>query len=131
MPIAAAKPQHFRDAGFTVIEALIAMAILAVSALALIGVSETQVTRIDGLERRAIAGWVAENKLAELEVPGMPPTGSDAPVVMLGRNWTVGVEFTDTADPDLKRVAISVSEAGSRNEAGVLDGFIDGRNLQP
>ena len=131
MPVAPARPQRSPDAGFTVIEALIAMAILAVSALALIGVSETQVARIDGLETRAIAGWVAENKLAELDISGASPTQSDAPVAMLGRNWTVGVEFTDTADPDLKRVTISVSEAGSRGAVGVLDGFVDGRNIQP
>lgn len=113
------------DNGFTVIEALIAMAILAISAVALIGVSEAQVSRIDGLETRAIGLWVAENRLAELELSGRPQGEALETVTMLGREWDVRLSFQETSDPELAEVTISVVETGSTGPVSILGGFID------
>lgn len=119
------------DSGFTVIEALIAMAILAISAVALIAVSESQVSRIDGLETRAIAQWVAENRLAELELSGQSQVEAPETVTMLGRDWDMRLNFEETSDPDLAEVRISVVETGSSNPVSVLGGFIDVAGRQP
>ena len=121
--------QH--EAGFTVIEALVAMTILAISAVALIGVAEAQISRIDGLETRAISLWVARNRLAELELSG---TSKDAPpqrVAMLGRQWNVALGFADTSDPELKRVSVFVEEADAGGPRTELGGFIDARSIRP
>lgn len=127
MPVRTRSP----DSGFTVIEALIAMAILAISAVALIAVSESQVSRIDGLETRAIAQWVAENRLAELELSGQSQVEAPETVTMLGRDWEVRLNFEETSDPDLAEVRISVVETGASNPVNVLGGFIDVAGRQP
>ena len=111
--------------GFTVIEALIAMAILAISAVALIGVSEAQVGRIDGLETRAIGLWIAENRLVELELLGSSAATDKESVTMLGRDFDVSLAFAETSDPDLLEVRIGVAEAGRAGPVSALGGFID------
>lgn len=113
------------EAGFTVIEALIAMTILAVSAVTLIGVSEAQVGRIDGLETRAIALWVGENALAELALPTAPLTKEPQTRAMLGRQWEVRYTYAETDDPELRTVTLSVAEAGTDGPASILTGFVD------
>lgn len=127
MPVRTRSP----DSGFTVIEALIAMAILAISAVALIAVSESQVTRIDGLETRSIALWVAENRLAELELSGQAQAEAPETVTMLGRDWDVRLNFEETSDPDLAEVKIFVVETGASAPVSVLGGFIDVAGRQP
>ncbi len=119
------------EAGFTVVEALVAMAILAIAAVALIGVSEAQVARINGLETRTIALWVAENKLAELELSGGTDTAKPESISMLGRKWNAGAVIEDTSDPELRRVTISVTEEGRDDVASVLGGFVDARPALP
>ncbi|MBC8129400.1 MAG: type II secretion system minor pseudopilin GspI [Rhizobiaceae bacterium] len=119
------------NAGFTVIEALIAMTILALSAVTLIGVSEAQVGRIDGLETRAIALWVGENALADLAVSNGPIPEEPQTASMLGRDWEVRYVFSQTEDPDLAAVTLSVVEAGTAGPASVLTGFLDVAGREP
>ena len=52
-----------RDDGFTLIETLVALAVLATGAVALLGVVEDHTGRIAGLEDRVTLRWVAENRL--------------------------------------------------------------------
>lgn len=105
------------DAGFTLIEALVALAILATAAISLLAATEAHVSRITGLETRALAQIAAENHLAELEI-GAEPAGA---VEMLGHAFEIDVARVETADPDLVRLDIAVRAA----EGGtVLDGFV-------
>lgn len=95
------------EAGFSLIEALVALAILAVSALSLLAASEAHVGRIDGLEARALAQFVAENRLAEIEL-GIGE--AVAPATMLRRRFEVSAAEIATADPDLVRIDLSVAD---------------------
>ena len=54
-----------RDDGFTLIETLVALAVLATGAVALLGVVEDHTGRIAGLEDRVTLRWVAENRLVQ------------------------------------------------------------------
>ncbi len=101
------------EAGFSLIEALVALAILAVSAISLLSAATAHVTRIEGLESRAVAQFVAENRLAELEL-GIAE--DDAPASMLGRDFRVTTTRSATADPDLQRLDVTVSD-GERTQS--------------
>lgn len=112
--------QRRRDAGFTLIEALIALAILAITAVSFLRATEANVTRVSALEIRAAAGWVAQNRLAELML-GM--VAAEGPVLMMGRDFTVTVAATPTADPGLFQVDIvtTVADGGAGSR---LTGFV-------
>lgn len=113
------------DAGFTLIEALVALAILATAAVSLLTATEAHVARITGLETRALAQIAAENHLAELEIGAVP----ENPVVLLGRGFEIAVERIATGDPDLMRLDLAVrDEAGAQVLSG-FTGFVDARVL--
>ncbi len=95
------------DAGFTLIESLVALAILAVSAVSLLMATEAHVARIDGLELRALAQLAAENRLAEIELGADPDPD---PAVLLGRSFRVTEVRTPTEDPDLERIDLEVTD---------------------
>ena len=52
------------DAGFSLVESLVALAVLAIASTALLVASQGYVRRIVGLEDRALAQIAAENALA-------------------------------------------------------------------
>lgn len=112
------------EAGFTLIEALIALLILAIASAGLIGAVEAHVDTIRRLELRTAAQWVAENRLAELRLGG----GSDtlpATVAMLGHDWRVGTRRQASDDPDMRAVTIDVAPAGGGAPLVSLRGFVD------
>lgn len=97
------------DAGFTLIEAMVAMAVLAVASAGLIGVAERHVDLVRATEARTAARWVAENRLAELRV--LPAATLPRMVPMLGRTWRVDTIERPAADPDIAAVEVRVGDA--------------------
>lgn len=114
-----------KDAGFSLIEAMVALTVLAIATVGLIGATEQHIDSTRAVERRAVAMWVAENRLAELEV-GAPEAGVST-VEMLGRRWDVAVRRRGTDDPAIDQVRIAVSAAGEQGALATLDGFLEGR----
>jgi general secretion pathway protein I len=113
------------DSGFSLIEALVALTILAFASIALLRAGEAHIVRIGDLEARAIAGWVAENRLAEI---ALAPDRGDTlarDVDMLGRSWRIEQALEPTDDPELARVTLQVHEAGGRGAVARLVGFAD------
>ncbi len=108
--------------GFSLIEALVALAVLAIATVGLIGAVEQHIDSTRAMERRAAAMWVAENRMAELTLGGR--TGSDK-VQMLGHDWLVGVTRTATDDPEIGKIHLQVLAAGEKTPSATLDGFID------
>jgi general secretion pathway protein I len=111
--------------GFSLIEALVALAVLAIATVGLMRTVEAHIDSTRGVERRTTAMWVAENRLAELEakIPG----GDDSAVEMLGERWRVATARTRTDDPEIERVRIQVYPSGEDAPLATLDGFVDGR----
>lgn len=115
-------PRRSPDAGFTLIETLVALAILAMSAVSLLGATEAHIARIGALETRAAAQWATENYLAELTL-GLTP--SDTPLPMNGTSFTLEATRSETSDPDLERVDIVARETSDGRDYGLLTGFVD------
>ncbi|MBA3323949.1 MAG: type II secretion system minor pseudopilin GspI [Rhodobacteraceae bacterium] len=110
-----------REQGFTLIESLVALVILAFAAVSLLAASEAHVARIGGLETRALAQVAAENHLAELEL-GLDP---DVTALLLGREFQIDVTRTPSDDPELSRVDIAVTDAASAATFRGFSGFVD------
>ena len=113
------------QAGFSLLEALIALSILAIAAAALIGASEAHIDRVGGLEARAVASWVADEQLTELRISRRPPASASKTREMAGRTWQVDVVAIPTDDPEVVRADITVSDPNASNTQTRLSGFVD------
>lgn len=96
--------------GFTLIEVLVAMTIIAVGVSALVGSAAASAWRADYLREREFGRWVASNVLAELQVvPAWPSIGSKNTEVEMGTlTWYVKTRTQAVADADLRRVDVEV-----------------------
>ena len=115
--------------GFSLIEALVALTVLAVSAGTILATVEEHTRAIAAVSERATARWLAENRLVELSL-----ALSDLPEVSraAGQNWWIATTRSDTPDPDLLRVDISVGRMSDRAAAlARLTGYIDAGEVTP
>lgn len=79
-----------RHAGFTLIEVLVALAIISIALLASLRVAGAGTNSVGELRARLLAGWVAENILAEQRARGTwLPLG-----MQHGTEHQGGIEFT-------------------------------------
>ena len=91
LPRNARLPRNVRktQSGFTLVEVLVSLAILAIICGALIQTAGANASNAARLRDRAVAEWVASNRLAELQLSLSFPevgsrTGEDE---MLGTQW--------------------------------------------
>ena len=113
------------EAGFSLVEVMVALAILSVAAIALVGATETHIRRIVDLEYRAVAQLVAENRAAELAIGAIPPDDREDGVTMLGGEWRIRQRIDVTEDAAIAKVELRVVSADDGNGYARLVAFID------
>lgn len=112
--------------GFTLLEVLIALMILAIATMGLMSATGQALRQHDGLERRIFAAWIAENAINELRARrawGDSGTAREQ-VSMAGRRWTTLTTISPTANPLLRKVEVAVSEEGDNAALYTLTGFL-------
>jgi len=114
-----------RRDGYSLMEAMVALFILAVATVGLTRATQTHIDGVRGLEQRVIAQWVAENRLVELNLEGAAAVPARSTVRMMDRDWAVDVVTRATDDPDLLAVDVAVAEAGTTGATVRLSGFVD------
>ncbi len=97
--------------GFTLLEILVALAVLALSLGALVTAVSSQTRNTAYLVDRTLAQWVAGNAIAELRLEGAwsEPGVRRGRSEMGGRSWAWVAASTATDDPDLQRLEVSVA----------------------
>ena len=119
-----------RVAGFTLLELLIALAILAIVSIAVFNQGGDTARQLGGLEQKTLARWVAENELAKLRLEhrlaGEPlrPRSKRDQVSHGDRYWQVVEEIQTTDHPWMHRVEISVYALVDGREAGPVDTLV-------
>jgi general secretion pathway protein I len=128
------RAEHgFRQRGFTLLEVLIGLLVLAIALLALTRTAAVQADQFARLRERAIAGWLAQDLLAETRIGNpFPPTGSSNGTRRFGARdwrWEVRVQASDV--PTIRRIYVRVA-ASADPEAPLaqLTGFA-GQELVP
>lgn len=104
------------EGGFTLLEMLVALAVLSIAALALVRLDAFTVRGAADLNDDALAGIVAANVAATIATdPAPPATGAASESISnAGRTWRVTRSVRPTADPELLRVDISAAGGGGR-----------------
>lgn len=112
---------HREIRGFTLLEVMIALAILSVCSAGLITAVSQTIRQGARLEEKTLATWVANNHIAEMRATrAYPRIGRDtASASMSGRDWLLDIQTFRTPTRDLRRVEVGVSPKldGFQNEA--------------
>ncbi|NNF96384.1 MAG: type II secretion system minor pseudopilin GspI [Halobacteria archaeon] len=105
------KNTNHRHQGFTLLEVLVALAVLAIVMGALIKVTDSYAFNAGYLQEKTLAQWIAENKAVEYQLmQEFPPVGSkEGETEMAKVDWQWRVKVSNTDDKRLRRLDISVA----------------------
>ena len=132
-PFATAIPtkQSAHGTGFTLVEVMVALVVVAIVLPALLLTLSQQLDGLRYLDDRAHAQWVAANRLAELrlvlDAKGTLQRGTTSGTEsMAGRDWYWWSEGTETPVPGFYRYEIAVSDRqdGQDSPIHTLDGYL-------
>lgn len=97
--------------GFTLIEVLVALAVVAIALGALLGAAGQGARSAAHLREHTAALWVADNRATELQLAGVAPsTELRGEADMLGRTWYWVQRAESGATGELLRVRVSVHD---------------------
>ncbi len=105
-----------RSCGFTLLEVLVALAIFAIVAAVVLTAAGRSVNNAGRLEALTLAGWIADNRLTELQLQQPAPSigRTDQELEFGGRQWQTLSEVETSGTPGLLRIRVWVAAAESR-----------------
>jgi general secretion pathway protein I len=103
-----------RHSGFTLIEVLIALAILSIALTAIIKATAQNIRNTAYLQNKTLAAWVAEEVINEtrvglLKLP-LAPDQLEQETHMLHQTWQWRAYLTPTANPHINEIHVSVQQ---------------------
>ena len=117
-----------RMRGFTLLEVLIALVVLALSLGAVIKATGDYTNNQSWLRDRTLATWVARNVLVEFQLEGeWPGVGEKKGTRELGnREWRWLARISQTEEEQLRRLDVEVSpvDADDTEPVTTLSGFL-------
>lgn len=104
--------------GFTLLEILIALAILAIVSIALLSQSRHSVETRSALHDKTLGLWIAEDYMDIMRAEERwPASGESSEEVEVNeREWQVTTLVIETARPDMRRVTVAVNTQSSSGE---------------
>lgn len=106
-----------KQKAFTLLEVLVALAVLTLGLGTVIKVAGGQASQLAYLKDKTIALWVANNKANEIQLDKWPQVGtSSGHEFMANQEWRWQVKVSNTADKDLRRLDIEVNQANEEGE---------------
>ncbi|MCC5794771.1 MAG: type II secretion system minor pseudopilin GspI [Chromatiales bacterium] len=103
------RPQPQR--GFTLIEVLVALAIVSLGLIAIFAQLNQSLLTTSLLRDRTLAHWVAADRLTELRLSGdWPAVGQRSDEIEFGPyRWRYTLRISETPGADLRRIDVSVA----------------------
>ncbi len=114
--------------GFTLIEALVALAIVAITLAAGLKAAGALSNHAARLAQMTAAQWCAENQLAEMRLSGQFPDigDTDFQCLQLGMSYTGHIQVRGTPNPNFRRVDTQMRD--ERGQGLLIITTIMGRN---
>jgi len=119
-----------RARGFTLLEVLIALAVVALVLVALVRTAGTAARALERERDVTLATWVAANVLAEQRIAGgVPALGRREGSQRLGaRDWRWQSVVQATDEPAIRRIDVRVyADAATEDSVATLSGFAGAR----
>jgi len=119
-------PGKHRSRGFTLLEVLVALAVIAIALTAAIRAVGQSIDTAAALRERTLAQWVAEDRLArhilERSFPALSTTSGTAEMGGTTWRWTEQVSSTPVAK--LRRIDVNVAPPDKPDPILQLTGFV-------
>lgn len=112
--------------GFTLIEVLVALSIVALSLTAIVASIGQMIDSGNAMRERTYAAWIAQNRITEIRVsPTLPEPGTNTGTVEFANaEWTWRTVIVEAGIPNLYRIDVSVSLAGETQSLRTVTGFV-------
>lgn len=111
-----------RSRGFTLVEVLVALTVVAIGLTALM-VAVSSTARTSGyLRDKTIAQWIALNRLTQvrLTVNRLGDTGDTGELDFANRKWHYDTRYFDTTFPTMKRVVVRVYPGDAKTKGNPI-----------
>lgn len=115
MKISFGQPRNvkFPQQGLTLIEVLVALAILAIALSALLQSTARTIQTTQRIDEKNTKHWVAMQAITAIQLKTIPLSSgetSDHNIIMLGKKWYFKVQSQPTFIKTMNQVTITVSE---------------------
>jgi general secretion pathway protein I len=112
--------------GFTLIEVMVALTIVALSLTAVTAAMSQMIDAGNAMRDRTYASWIAQNRIAELRLLATTPDvgASNGEVEYANAEWAWRAVVSETGVEDLLRIDVSVSFPGSDYVIRTVSGFV-------
>ena len=114
--------------GFTLVEVVVALAIVAIGMLAVFKTIGDTVHNVTDLRDRTFATWIADNRITEIRISGEMPSVEETTgeVEFAGRRWHWVTKVSQTQVRGLRRIDVTVRRDADAENASLvaLAGFV-------
>jgi len=114
--------------GFTLVEVVVALAIVAIGMLAVFKTIGDTTHNVDNLRDRSFAAWIADNRITEIRISGEMPSVEETAgqLEFAGRQWHWVTQVSQTQVQGLRRIDVSVRRDGDPEDSSLvtLAGFV-------
>lgn len=113
------------EAGFSLIEALVALAVFALAGVGLMQLQTQSIYTLMRVETKALGELAAQNQLTEAAASSVLELGvSEGDVTLAGRDWDWRREITTTPEAGMLRVSVVVRDRADGVEAARVNAFV-------